>query len=108
MMASAAAAAAHGLAQFLSRSIIRGHYVRKLMKACLFAFTDIQPVVRTDLHPALTSVSVAASPATHNGYRAGASRERSVEPLHLLDRMDVSRAMPIIYYPITPHKHCAG
>ncbi len=72
--------------------------MRQLMKTCLFAFTDIQPVVRADLHPALTSVSAAASPATHNGYRAGACRERGLEPLHLLDGMDVSFAMPIIYY----------
>ncbi len=41
--------------------------MRQLMETCLFAITDIQPVVRTDLHPALTSISVAASPATHNG-----------------------------------------
>jgi hypothetical protein len=108
MMTSTAATTAHGLAQFLSRPIIRRHNVRQLMKTCLFAFTDIQSVVRADLHPALTSVSVAASPATHDGHRAGASWERSLEPLHPLDGMDVSCAMPIIYYSITIHKHCVG
>ena len=82
--------------------------MRQLMKTCLFAFTDIQPVVHADLHASLTSVSVAASPATHNGYRVGASRERCLEPLHPQDGMDVSCAMPIIYYSVILHKHCAG
>jgi len=82
--------------------------MRQLMKTCLFAFTDIQSVVRADLHPALTSVSVADSPTTHNGYRVGVCRERSFEPLHLLDGMDVVCAMPIIYYPIIFRKHRAG
>jgi hypothetical protein len=108
MMTSTAATTAGGLAQFFSWSIIRRHDVSQLMKTCLFAFTDIQSVVRADLHPALTSVSVAASPAAHNGYRAGASRESSFEPIRPLDGMDVSCAMPIIYYAITLRKHCAG
>src|SRR5215471_19841836 len=108
MMTSAAAPAAHGLAQFISRSIIGGHDMRQLMETCLFTFADIQPVVRADLHPALTSGSVAASPAIHNGYRVGVCGERSLEPPHLLDGMDVGRALPVIYYPIILHKHCAG
>jgi hypothetical protein len=82
--------------------------VRQLMKTCLFAFTDIQPVVRADLYPALISVSVTTSPATHNGYRVGVRRGGSLEPGHLLDGMNVSCAMPIIYYPIILHKHYAG
>ena len=81
--------------------------MRQLMKTCLFAFTDAKPVVRTDLHPPLTSVSATGSPATHNGDRVRVRRERSLEPLHLLDGMDVIRAVPIIYYPIILHKHCA-
>lgn len=81
--------------------------MRQLMKTCLFAFTDIQPVARADLHPALTSVSSADSSATHNGYRVGVCQERSLEPLHLLDGMDISCAMPIIYYSIILHEHCA-
>ena len=108
MMTPSAAPAAQGLAQFLSRSIIRGHDMRQLVKTCLFAFTYIQSVVRSDLHPALTSVSVTASPATDNGYRVGASWERSLEPLHPLDGMDVSCAIPMIYYSSILHKHCAG
>lgn len=108
MMPPATAPAAHGLAQFLSRSIIRGHDMRQLMKTCLFAFTYIRPVARADLNPALTSVSAAASPATHNCYRVGMCRERSLEPLHLLDAMEVSCAMPIIYYSIILYKHCYG
>lgn len=82
--------------------------MRQLMKTCLFAFTDTQPVVRSDLHPALTSVSVTASPATRNGHRIGVCRERSLEPLHLLDGMEVSYAMPVIYYLIILHKYCAS
>jgi mannose-6-phosphate isomerase class I len=82
--------------------------MRQLMKTCLFAFTDIQSVVRADLHSALTGVSVATSAATDNGYRVGATRKRSHEPLHPLDGMDVSYAMPMIYYLITFYKYCAG
>lgn len=108
MVTSTAAPAAHGLAQFISRFIIRGYDMRQLMETCLFAFADIQSVVRADLHPAPTSVSVTASPTTYNGYRVGVCRERSLEPLHLLDGMDVGCAVPIIYYPIILHKHCEG
>jgi hypothetical protein len=82
--------------------------MRQLMKTCLFAFTDIQSVVRADLYPALISVSVTTSPATHNGYRVGICREGSPEPRHVLDGMDVSCAMPIIYYPVILHKDHAG
>lgn len=82
--------------------------MRQLMKTCLFAFTDTQSVVRADLHPALTSVSPAASPAAHDGYQVRVGREGSLEPLRLLDGMDVSSAMPIINYPIILHKHGAS
>lgn len=82
--------------------------MRQFMETCLFAFTDIQSVVRADLHPALSSVSMTASSATHNGYRVRVYQERGREPLHLLDGMDVGCAMPIVYYPVIFHKHCAG
>jgi hypothetical protein len=108
MMTPAAAPATHGLAQFLSRAIIRRHDMRQFMKACLFAFTDIQPVVRADPHQALTSVSATASPATHNGYRTRVRRERGLEPLRLLNGMDVSCTTPIIYYSIILYKDRAG
>jgi hypothetical protein len=38
------------------------------MQACLFAFTDIESVIRADLNPALKSVGVTASPASPYGY----------------------------------------
>jgi hypothetical protein len=82
--------------------------MRQFMKACLFAFTDIQPVVRADPHQALTSVSATASPATHNGYRTRVRRERGLEPLRLLNGMDVSCTTPIIYYSIILYKDRAG
>jgi hypothetical protein len=78
------------------------------MKACVFAFTDVQAVVRADLHPALGSVGAADSPATHHGYRVGVCRERSLEPLHLLDGMDVGCAIPMIQYSVILQKHCAS
>ena len=108
MMTSAAAPAADGLAQFISRPVIGGHDMRQLMKTCLFAFTDTQPVVRSDLHLTLTSVSATASPATRNGYRIGVCRERSLEPLRPLYGMEVSCATPVIYYLIILHKYCAS
>ena len=70
------------------------------MQACLFAFTDVGPVVRADLDPVLNSVSVAASPSTHHGYRAGVCPERSREPVHLLDGMDVNCTMLKTYYAV--------
>jgi hypothetical protein len=57
MMAFTAAPAARGLAQLLARAVVRGHDVRQFMQACLFAFTDVMPVVGADLDPALRSVS---------------------------------------------------
>jgi hypothetical protein len=108
MMPSAAAPAANGLTQLISRAIISGHDMRQLMKTCLLASIDAQPVVRADLHPALTGVSVAASPAAHNGHRVRVCREGALEPLHLLDGTDVGRAKPVIYCPIILDKHREG
>ena len=108
MMTPTAAPAARGLAQLLARAIIRGHNVRQLMQACLFAFTNVVPVVRTDLDPALRSVSAAASPSTHHGYRAGVCPERSREPVHLLDGMNVICTMLIVYYAVIIYQHFAG
>jgi hypothetical protein len=78
------------------------------MQACLFAFTDIISVVRANLDPALNSVSVAASLSTHHGYRAGVCRERSRKPVHLLDGMDVTCAMLIVYCAVILDQHCPG
>jgi hypothetical protein len=97
MVTSAAAPPAAGLAQFMSGSVIGGHDMRQLMEACLLAFTDAQSVVRSDLHAALIGVGVTASPATHHGYRVRVRAERSPEPFHLLDGMNVSCAPPGIY-----------
>src|SRR5262252_7887939 len=85
MMAFTAVPAARGLAQLLARAAIRGHDMRQFMQACLFAFADVMPVVRTDLDPAQRSVSAAASASAHHGDRAGVCTKRSREPCHPLD-----------------------
>ena len=108
MMTFTAVPAARRLAPLLARPVIRGHNVRQFMQACLFAFTDVVPVVRADLDPALSSVSVAASLSTDHGYRAGVCHECSCEPIHLLDGMDVPCAMPIVYYPVILDQYCMG
>src|SRR5215469_12347251 len=108
MMTFTAVPAARRLAPLLARPVIRGNDVRQFMQACLFAFTDVIPVVRADLDPALTSVSVAASLSTHHGYRAAVCPERSREPAHLLDGMDVTCTMLIVYYAVTLDQHRAG
>jgi hypothetical protein len=82
--------------------------MRQFMQACLFAFTDVVSVVRADFDPTLKSVSVAASLSTHHGYGGGVCRERSLEPVHLLDGMDVACTMPMVYYPVILYQHCAG
>jgi len=82
--------------------------MRKFMQACLFAFTDVEPVVRADLDAALNGVSAADSPSAHHGYRTGVSRERSLEPVHLLDGIDVTCTMLMVYYSIALDQHCAG
>ena len=82
--------------------------MRQFMQACLFAFTDVRSAVRADLDPTLKSVSLAASLSTHHGYEAGVCRERGLEPVHLLDGMDVTCTMLIAYYATILDQHCAG
>ena len=108
MMTFTAFPATRRLAQLLARPVIRGHDVRQFMQACLFACTDVIPVIRADLDPALSSVSMAASLSTHHGYRPGICRERSREPAHLLDGMNVPCALLIVYYPVTLDQDCVG
>jgi hypothetical protein len=108
MMTFATAPSADGLAQFISRPVIGSHDMRQFVKTCLFAFTDTRPVVRSNLHLTLTSVSATASPATRNGDRIDVCRERSLEPLRLLDGMEVSRATPVIYCLPILHKYRAS
>ena len=78
------------------------------MQACLFAFADVVPVVRADLDPALTSVSVTASLSAHHGYRAAVCLERSREPVHPLDGMNVTCTMLMIYYAVILDQYRAG
>ncbi len=82
--------------------------MRQFMQACLFAFTDVVTVVRADFDPTLKSVSVAASLSAHHGYGVGVCRERSLEPVHLLDGMDVACTMLMVYYVIGLDQHFAG
>ena len=70
--------------------------MRQLMQARVFAFTDVHPVVRSDFHAALASISATASPAARNGYRVSVGAERGLEPFHPLDGMNVRCATPII------------
>jgi hypothetical protein len=82
--------------------------MRQLMKACVLASTDVPSIVRADLHQPLSSVGVTASLAAHNSHRAGVCRERSLEPDHLLDGIDVGGTMPMMYSSIIFYEHCAG
>lgn len=68
--------------------------MRQLMKTRVLALASIPPVVRADLHPPLSGISMAAPPAAHDDHRVGICRERSREPVHVLDGMDVRRALP--------------
>jgi hypothetical protein len=106
VMTFTATHALNWLAQLRSRSIIRGHYMCQLMKACVFAFSDIEPVIRADLHPMLSSVSVAHPSAAHNAYRIGVCRERGLEPFRSLNGMDVNCAVPIGYCLAILDEHC--
>lgn len=108
MMTFTAVPAKSGLAQLLAWPIIRAHDMCQFMKACLLAFTDVVPVVRADLDPMLKSVSAAASLSADDGYRVGVSRERGIEPVHLLDGMDVTRTTLMAYYSIILNQQCAG
>jgi hypothetical protein len=105
MMAFTAVLAEPRLAQFPAWPVIRAYDMRQFMQAGLFAFTDIVSVVHTDLDPSLKSVSAAASPSTLHGYGVGVCRERSLEPVHLLDGTNVIRAMLMIYYAIMLYQH---
>jgi hypothetical protein len=88
--------------------MIRAHDVRQFMQACLFAFPDVVSVVRADLDPTLKSVSVTTSLSTHHGHGLGVCWERSLEPLCLLDGMDISYTMPTVYYAIVHYQHRYG
>jgi hypothetical protein len=108
MMTFTAAPAALGLAPLIARPVIGGHDVRQFMQARLFTSTDVTPAVRADLDPALSSVSVTSSLSTHHGYRDGVCREHNLEPVHLLDSMNVSGTMLIGYYAVILNQHRAG
>src|SRR5215469_11135546 len=78
------------------------------MQACLLAFTNAMPAVRADLDPALNSISVAGPLPARHRHRRGMCRERGHEPVHLLDCMDVTRAMLMGYYAALHDQHHAG
>jgi hypothetical protein len=105
MMTFTAAPAEPRLTQFLAWPIIGAHDMRQFVQACLFAFTDIVSVVRADLDPMLKSVSAASPLPANHGYEVGVCRERSLEPVQLLDGMDVICAMPMIYRVIILDQH---
>ena len=107
-MPSAAIPAARRFAKLPAWPVIRGHDVRQFVQACLLACTDAIPVARADLDPALRRVSVAAAVSPHDGQRTGAPRERGREPVHLLDGMDITRAMPVRYDAVMPDQHRPG
>jgi hypothetical protein len=71
--------------------------MRQFMQARLLAFTDVVPAVRADLYPALKSVGMADSLSAHHGQGFAVSRERGLEPVHLLDGMDVNFTMLVPY-----------
>lgn len=108
MMTFTTASAVGGLAQLPARPVIRGDDVRQFMQACLFALTNVMPAVRADLDSALRSVSAAASLPTHHGYRACICPERSREPAHLLDNMNVACTMLVVDCAVILYQDFAG
>ena len=108
MVAFAAAPPEPRLTQFLARPIIGANDVGQFMQAGLLAFAGAVPVVRADLDPALKGVSVADASSACYGYGDGVRWERSLEPVHLLDGMNIACAIPIAYYAIVLYQHCAG
>jgi hypothetical protein len=82
--------------------------MRQFMQARLFALTDAVSVVRSDLDPAVKSVSAADSLSTHHGYGVGVCQERSFEPVHLLDGMEVARTVLNVYYAIVFDQYFGG
>lgn len=105
MVASAASLAPLGLTQLLARPVVGGHDVRQLMQAGMFAPGDIEAVVRAQRHPAQDGVGAANSTAAHDGDGIGVRRERGLKPLHLLDGMNVDRALPVADDPVVNSKH---
>ncbi len=82
--------------------------MRQFVQACLFALADVVSVVRAELDPALKSVGVAAPLSAHHGYGIGVCRECGLEPVHLLDGMDVACTMLKIYYAAVLDQHRGG
>lgn len=107
MMTFTAVPASRRLTSLAGRPVVAGDDMGQFMQACLFAFTDVVPVVRADLDPALNSVGAAASPSANDRYRAGICRERCRKPIHLLDGNDVPRAMLIVNNAVILDQHSA-
>lgn len=80
----------------------------QFVQAGLLAFSDVVPVVHADLDPALNSVGVTDPFSAHHGYRAGVGRERSLEPAHLLNGMNITRTLLISYQLVIFGKHGLG
>jgi hypothetical protein len=94
MMALTAASTKRRLARFAARSIVGRHNVRQLVQTGLLALARTHSVVNADPYRPLTSICPTGSSTAHDGYRIRVSRERGRKPRHLLNGVDVCRALP--------------
>lgn len=110
MMTFAAANAKPRFTSLLAWSVVGRDDVRQLVQARLLALPDVAAAVSAYLDSALKGIGVTApAPAGHgDGDGVGMRGERGLEPVHPLDGMYISRAIPIIYYILALDQHFAG
>ena len=107
-MTFAAANAKHRFTSLLAWSVVGRDDMGQLVQACLLALPDVAAAVSAYLDSALKRICVTAPAPAGHGDGVGMRRECGPEPVHPLDGMYISRAIPIIYCIVALDQHFAG
>jgi hypothetical protein len=108
MMTFAAVNAKPWFTSLLAWSVVARDDMRQLVQARLLALPDVAAAVSAYLDSALKRIGVTAPAPAGHGHGVGMRGERGLEPVHPLDGMYISRAIPIIYYILALDQHFAG
>jgi hypothetical protein len=78
------------------------------MKTGVLTLSDIGTIVRPDFHLPLDGVSTADASPSHHCHRHSMGPERSSEPLHSLDSVEVGRTMAMMDYSVNFYEYGTG
>jgi len=67
--------------------------MRQLMKAGVLTLSDIETIIGPDLHLPLDGVRTADASPSHYCHRHGMSPERTSEPIHSLDDVQIGHTV---------------